>query len=109
MIELLYLESFIFERIKMKEHQNEFLKLLDEKFGVVGKPRRAYYSYGRVPDRGIIVELEPLPVNRIFISDEPRSYYHKWSTELKSEHLPNCIWITSKSDRGLGINKEFYI
>ena len=93
----------------MEEYQKEYIKLLDEKFGVVGKPRRAYYSYGRVPDRGIIVELEPLPITRIFISDKPRSYYHRWSSELDSEHLPNCIWLTSKSDRDLDIHKGFYI
>ena len=93
----------------MEEHQKEYIKLLDEKFGVVGKPRRAFYSYGRIPDRGIIVELDPLPITRIFISDKPRSYYHRWTTELNSEHLPNCIWLTSKSDRDLDINKGFYI
>lgn len=93
----------------MEEHQKEYIKLLDEKFGVVGKPKRAYYSYGHIPDRGIIVELEPLPVTRVFISDEPRSYYHKWTTELNSSHLPGCIWITSKSDIDLDINKGFFI
>lgn len=109
MIELLYLKGCIFEGIKMKEHQKEYIKLLDEKFGVKGKPRRAYYEYYNTPDRGIIVELEPLPVTRIFISDEPRSYYHKWSTQLDSGHLPSCVWLTSKSNSQLSLDKGFFI
>lgn len=93
----------------MKEHQKEYIKLLDKKFKVVWKFRRAYYSYGKIPDRGILVELGPLSVTRIFISDEPRSYYHKFASELKSEHLPNCVWITSMSDSDLCLNKGFFI
>lgn len=93
----------------MERHQKEYIKLLDEKFKVVGKPRRAYYSYGKIPDKGILVELEPLHATRIFISDEPRSYYHKWTTELNSDHLPSCIWITSKSDNDLNLDKGFFI
>lgn len=93
----------------MEEHQKEYIKLIDEKFGVKGKPRRAYYAYYSTLDRGIIVELEPFPATRIFISDEPRSYYHKWYTELDSGHLPNCVWLTSKSDSRLGLDKGFFI
>ena len=93
----------------MKKHQKEYIKLLDEKFGVVGNPRRACYSYSTIPDRGILVELEPLSVTRIFISDEPRSYYHKFTSELNSEHLPSCIRITSKSDNDLNLDKVFLI
>lgn len=93
----------------MEKHQEEYIKLLDEKFGVKGKPRRAYYKYKDTPDRGIVVELEPFPITRIFISDEPRSYYHKWTTELKSEHLPNCVWLTGKTDSQLGLDKGFFI
>lgn len=103
------MKGCIFEGVKMEEHQKEYIKLLDEKFGVKGKPRRAYYEYMDKPDRGIIVELEPLPITRIFISDEPRSYYHKWSTELDSMHLPDCVWLTSKSDSQLGLDKGFFI
>lgn len=109
MIKLLELNGCIFEGVKMEEHQKEYIKLLDEKFGVKGKPRRAYYEYYNTPDRGIIVELRPLPVTRIFISDEPRSYYHKWSTELDSMHLPDCVWLTSKSDSQLCLDKRFFI
>lgn len=93
----------------MLKHQDEYIKLLDEKFGVVGKPRIVHYSYGKIPDRGILVELEPLPVTRVFISDEPRNYYHKWTTELNSSHLPCCVWLTSKSDKDLDIKSGFYI
>lgn len=103
------MKGCIFEGIKMEEYQKEYIKLIDEKFGVKGKPRRAYYEYYSTPDRGIIVELEPFPVTRIFISDEPRSYYHKWSTELDSGHLPSCVWLTSKSDSQLGLDKGFFI
>lgn len=109
MIKLLALKGCIFEGIKMKEHQKEYIKLLDEKFGVKGKPRRAYYEYYSTPDRGIIVELRPFSTTRIFISDEPRSYYHKWSTELDSMHLPDCVWLTSKPDSQLCLDKGFFI
>lgn len=93
----------------MERHQKEYIKLLDEKFKVVGKPRRFYYNYGKIPDRGILVELEPLSSTRIFISDEPRSYYIKWTSELNSEHLPSCMWFISKSDNDLNLDKEFFI
>lgn len=93
----------------MLKHQEEYIKLLDEKFGVVGIPKKAYYSYGKIPDRGILVELKCFPITRIFISDKPKSYYHKWTTEINSEHLPNCVWLTSKSNENLGIDKGFYI
>lgn len=93
----------------MESHQKEYIRLIDKKFGVKGKPRRAYYEYYSKRDRGIIVELKPFNTTRIFISDEPRNYYHKWMTELKSEHLPNCVWLTSKSDSSLGLDKGFFI
>ena len=93
----------------MEEHQKEYIKLLDEKFGVVGNPRRAFYSYGKIPDIGIIVELEPLKETRIFISDKPKHYYHRWTAELDSKHLPKCVWITGMSDRALGLDKGFFI
>lgn len=103
------MKGFIFEGMKMEKHQEEYIKLLDEKFGVNGKPRRAYYEYYSTPDRGILVELEPFPITRIFISDEPRSYYHKWATELKSEHLPPCVWLTRYSNSALSIIDSFFI
>lgn len=103
------MKGCIFEGIKTKEYQKEYIKLLDEKFGVKGTPRIAYYEYKDTPDRGIIVELEPFPTTRIFISDKPRSYYHKWTTELNSRHLPKCIWLTGKTDSQLGLDKGFFI
>ena len=94
----------------MLKHQEEFIKLMDEKFGVKGKPRIAYYEYyKRKPDRGILVELNPFTTTRLFISDKPRSYYHRWTSELKSEHLPPCVWLTSRSDSNLGLDKGFFI
>ena len=93
----------------MLKHQDEYLELLDKKFGVKGKPRRTYYSYGKIPDRGILVELRQFGTTRIFISDEPKSYYHKWASKLNSMHLPNCVWLTSKSDSKLGLDKGFFI
>lgn len=94
----------------MLKHQEEFIKLMDEKFGVKGKPRIAYYEYyGNKPDRGIIVELKPFNNTRLFISDKPISYYHKWTSELNSRHLPPCVWLTGKSDKDLGIDKGFFI
>lgn len=93
----------------MEEHQKEYIKLLDEKFGVKGKPRIVHYSYGKIPDRGILVELRPLSTTRIFISDEPRRYYHKWATKLNSSHLPACVWLTSESDSSLCLDKGFFI
>ena len=55
----------------MKKHQEEYLKLLEDRFGVKVKPKIAYFSYEEIPDRGIIVELKPFNTTRIFISDEP--------------------------------------
>lgn len=42
----------------MAKYQEEYIKLLDKKFGVVGKPKGAYYSYGKTPDIGILVEKD---------------------------------------------------
>lgn len=109
MIKLLDLKGCIFEGVKMEKHQEEYIKLIDEKFGVKSKPRRAYYEYRNTPDRGIIVEIEPLSITRIFISDEPRSYYHKWSAQLDSGHLPTCVWLTRYSDSALSIIDGFFI
>lgn len=93
----------------MLKHQDEYLELLDKKFGVKGKPRRAHYSYGKIPDRGILVELRQLSTTRVFISDEPKNYYHKWASKLNSMHLPACVWLASKSDSSLHLDKGFFI
>lgn len=112
MIELLYLESFIFERVKMKEHQKEFIKLLDEKFDISVKPRIATYKRRRdVIDTGIVVELSEsgFAPRLVFLLDNPRTYFHKWSMELESEHLPSCVWLTRYSDSALSIIDGFFI
>lgn len=93
----------------MLKHQDEYLELLDKKFGVKCNPRRAHYSHGKIPDRGILVELRQLSTTRIFISDEPKNYYHKWATKLNSSHLPACVWLTSESDSSLCLDKGFFI
>lgn len=112
MIELLYLESFIFEVIKMEEHQKEYIKLLDEKFGVKGKPRIAIYKSNRdVINSGIVVELSDSGFNPrlVFLSDNEGGYFHKWSMELDSEHLPPCVWLSRYSDPYLSIIDSFFI
>lgn len=55
------MKGFIFEGINMEKHQEEYIKLLDEKFGLVGKPRRAYYDYYSTLDRGIRRAKKLLP------------------------------------------------
>lgn len=112
MIELLYLESFIFERIKMKDYQKEYIKLINERFGISGKPRIATYKRRRdTIDSGIVVELSEsgFSPRLVFLSDNPRNYFHKWSMELESEHLPSCVWLTRYSDSALSIIDGFFI
>mgnify|MGYP003356578444 CR=1 FL=1 len=96
----------------MEEHQKEYIKLLDEKFGVKGKPRRAIYKRNRdVIDSGIVVELSNSVFNPrlVFLSDNERGYLHKWSMELDSEHLPSCVWLTRYNDPYLSIIDSFFI
>ena len=92
----------------MKEHQKEYIKLIDDKFRIKRKYTRVNYNYYDTIDKGILLELESFR-SRIFISDRPRNYYHKWETYLNSEHLPKCVWLTSKSDSELGLDKSFFI
>ena len=96
----------------MKEHQKEYIKLINERFGVSVKPRIATYKRRRdVIDSGIVVELDydSFSPNLVFISDNPRNYFHKWIIELDSGHLPLCLWITGYSDTALNIIEGFYI
>ena len=96
----------------MTKYQEEYLKLLVEKFDIIGKHRIATYKrYEGVIDSGIIVELayggfEP---RLVFLSDNPRNYFHKWILELDSDHLPQCVWITKYSDSALSIIDGFFI
>lgn len=96
----------------MKEYQKEYLKLIGERFDITVKPRIATYKRRRdVIDSGIVVELSEarfLP-KLVFLSDNQRGYFHKWSMELDSEHLPPCVWITSYSDSALSIIDSFFI
>lgn len=96
----------------MKEYQKEYLKLIGERFDITVKPRIATYKRRRdVIDSGIVIELSEagfLP-KLVFLSDNQRSYFHKWSMELDSEHLPPCVWITRYSDSALSIIDGFFI
>lgn len=106
------MKGFIFEGINMEKHQEEFIKLIDEKFDISVKPRIATYKrYRDTIDSGVVVELSNggfIP-RLVFLSDNPRKYFHKWSMELESEHLPNCVWITRYSDPALSIIDRFFI
>lgn len=91
----------------MLKHQDEYLELLNEKFKVEGKPRRVHYSYGKIPDSGIAVEIKNFDSGCVvFIADKPRSYLHKFTTELDSFHLPTCVWLTRWSDKELEVDME---
>lgn len=112
MIELLYLENFIFEGIKMEKHQEEYLELIGERFDITVKPRIATYKrYKGTIDSGIVVELSKsgFSPRLVFLSDNERNYFHKWTMELDSEHLPPCVWLTRYSDSALSIIDGFFI
>lgn len=96
----------------MKEYQKEYLKLIEERFDITVKPRIATYKRNRdVIDSGIVVELSEAGFSPklVFLSDNQRSYFHKWTMELDSEHLPPCVWITRYSDSALSIIDSFFI
>lgn len=106
------MKGFIFEGVKMEKHQKEYIKLLEDKFNIVGKPRIATYNRHRHRiDSGIVVELDGSEFEHrlVFLSDNPRSYFHKWLMELDSDHLPQCVWITRYSDSDLSIIDGFFI
>ena len=96
----------------MKEYQKEYLKLIEERFDITVKPRIAIYKRNRdVIDSGIVVELSDSGFNPrlVFLSDNEGDYFHKWSMELDSEHLPPCVWLTRYSDSYLSIIDSFFI
>lgn len=96
----------------MEEYQKEYLKLIGERFDITVKPRIATYKRNRdVIDTGIVVELSEsgFALRLVFLSDNPRTYFHKWSMELESEHLPSCVWLTRYSDSALSIIDGFFI
>lgn len=106
------MEGCIFEGVKMEKHQEEYIKLIDEKFGVKGKPRRATYKRRRdTIDSGIVVELSDsgFSPRLVLLSDNERDYFHKWAMELDSKHLPPCVWLTRYSDPALSIIDSFFI
>lgn len=107
------MKYFIFEGIKMEEHQKEYIKLLEDKFNIAGEPRMATYNRHRhTIESGIAVEIKNFGDGVVvFIADSPRSYLHKFITELDSEHLPPCVWLTRWSDKDLELHldKGFFI
>lgn len=107
------MDNFIFEGIKMEKHQKEYIKLLEDKFNIAGEPRIATYNRHRhTIESGIAVEIKNFGDGVVvFIADNPRSYLHKFATELVSEHLPPCVWLTRWSDKDLELHlgKGFFI
>ena len=108
------MKGFIFEGINMEKHQEEYLDLLDNKFKIVGSYKRATLKRARDKiDIGIAVEIKNFGDSGIvvFIADNPRNYLHKFATELDSEHLPPCVWLTRWSDKDLELHldKGFFI
>lgn len=96
----------------MLKHQKEYLKLIEERFDITVIHRIATYKSGRdTIDSGIVVELSEsgFSPKLVLLSNNPRSYFHKWSMELDSEHLPPCVWLTRYSDSALSIIDGFFI
>lgn len=106
------MKGFIFKRIKMEKHQEKYLELIGERFDIAVKPRIATYKRRRgTIDSGIVVELSEsgFSPRLVFLSDNERDYFHKWTMELDSEHLPPCVWLTRYSDSALSIIDSFFI
>lgn len=96
----------------MLKHQEEYIKLIAEKFDITVMPRIATYKrYKDTIDSGVVVELSNsgFSPSLVFLSDKERIYFHKWRIELDSEHLPRCVWITKYSDRNLSIIDSFFV
>lgn len=96
----------------MLKHQEEYLKLIGDKFDITVMPRIATYKkYRDTIDRGVVVELSDSGFNHrlVFLSDNERDYFHKWLLELDSEHLPKCVWITRYSDSALSIINSLFV
>lgn len=96
----------------MLKHQDEYIKLIDEKFGIVGKPKVATYKrYGCTKHSGIVVELPSYDNNPrlLFLADNPMDCFHRLASELDSKHLPRCVWITRYTDNYLDVLRGFYV
>lgn len=92
----------------MEKYQKEYIKLLEDKFNIAGEPRIATYNRHRhTIESGIAVEIKNFGDGVVvFIADKPRSYLHKFITELDSFHLPPCVWLTRWSDKDLKVDME---
>ena len=95
----------------MEKYQKEYIKLLKEKFEVKYIRKATYKRTRDIVDDGILVELDSTMFTDvcIFLSNNIRGLYHKWSMELNSENLPKCVWLTSYMDTALEIDKGFFI
>nr|DAW09273.1 MAG TPA: hypothetical protein [Caudoviricetes sp.] len=58
-----------------------------------------------------MVELHGYDTNSrlIFLADNQMECFHRLTSELDSEHLPCCVWITRYTDNYLDIHRGFYI
>ena len=96
----------------MEKHQEEYIKLISEKFKINGEPKRASYKrFEDIYDSGIVIELESSIFNPrlVFLSDTPESYFHRWVSQLGKSNLPRIVWITTYNDKDLCIHSGFYI
>lgn len=97
----------------MLKHQEEYLKLLEDKFVINNIYQRVTYKRVKgIVDIGIAVEVKNLgtgTVFAVFIADNPRKYLHKFASKLESGHLPPCVWLAKISDKELDIHKGFFI
>lgn len=62
----------------MTKYQEEYIKLISERFEINGKTKRASYKrWENTIDSGIIIELKSRIPNPklVFISDIPRNYF----------------------------------
>ena len=88
--------------------------LQDKKYTITHYPTRGYIEIEDVGYKkfyGSVVELSDSGFNPrlVFLSDNEGGYFHKWSMELDSEHLPPCVWLSRYSDPYLSIIDSFFI
>ena len=96
----------------MEKHQEEYIKLLSERFDIVGKPKRASYKrMGDTWNSGIIIELKTYTCDPrlVFLSDTQENYFHRWESQLGRSNLPRCVWITGYTDRDLYVYRGLHI
>lgn len=105
--------GFIFNEVIM-ETVDELMKIIDDsiddEYWIAKNTKRCllnqYWDLENVP--GYVVEIydRDNEKDHLFIADKPRSYLHKFTTELDSFHLPTCVWLTRWSDKKLEVDME---